>query len=237
MEKEKKCECKVGAPAYMMTFGDLMSLLLTFFVMLLSMASFEPVKYAMTVQSLQGAFGVLESFPTIAIMPIVRIPKMSKDDDQKKESQNDVEKLKKALNEKSTGEGIKVKVTETGIAIMLSDPMTFAVGSDDLNPKTNESLKEIAKIIDRRSDAKIRVEGHTDDVPIHTKRFPSNWELSSARALKIVRSLSNYSKVDPGSYSAVGYGEHKPLLPNINKENREKNRRIEIYIDYTKKEK
>ena len=233
----KNCNCKSGAPAYMMTFGDLMSLLLTFFVMLLSMATFEPVKYAMTVQSLQGAFGVLESFPTVAVMPIVRIPKFGDTDQRKKQSLEDARKLQKKMQKELKEDAVKVKVTETGVAVMLADPMTFASGSDEINPKSYDALSEVARLINEKPDAKIRVEGHTDDVPIQSGRFPSNWELSAARALKIVKRLSAETpQIDPGNFSAVGFGEHRPLVPNINAENRQKNRRIEIYIDYTQKE-
>ncbi len=213
-----------------------MSLLLTFFVMLLSMASFEPVKFAMTVQSLQGAFGVLESFPTVAVMPFVRIPKFSDNAQLKKMAQDEAKELKEQMKEKEMEEAVKVKVTETGLAIKLSDNVTFASGSDRVFPEALEPLRAVGQILDRHPNAWVRVEGHTDDVPIHTKRFPSNWELSAARALSIVRLLSRFSKIEPGHLSAVGHGEHRPLVPNTTTENRSKNRRIEIYIDYTKKE-
>ncbi len=231
-----KCpECKAGAPAYMMTFGDLMSLLLTFFVMLLSMASFEPVKYAMTVQSLQGAFGVLESFPTVAIMPIVKIPKFGDADERRKQSQEDAIEFQQSMKEESLDDAVKVKVTEEGIAVMLADPLTFSSGSDEINPKAKKVLAKVAELIAKDPKAKVRVEGHTDDVPINSTKFPSNWDLSSARALNIVRYLAKQGDISPGNLSAVGYGEHRPLVPNVNSENRKKNRRIEIYIDYTQK--
>ncbi|MBF0431617.1 MAG: flagellar motor protein MotB [Fibrobacteria bacterium] len=232
----KKCECPKGSPAYMTTFGDMMSLLLTFFVMLLSMASFEPLKYAMTVQSLQGAFGVLESFPTVAVLPIVRIPRFGDADQRRKQSQDDAQELQEKMKDESLEKAVKVKVTETGVAIMLSDAVTFQSGSAQLNPKALKALKPVSDIIDKYPNAMVRVEGHTDDVPIKTARYPSNWELSADRALRIVKILSKMSKIDPGSLSAVGYGEHRPLVPNLNEANRRKNRRIEIYIDYTKKQ-
>jgi chemotaxis protein MotB len=230
------CECPKGSPGYMMTFGDMMSLLLTFFVMLLSMASFEPVKYAMTIQSLQGAFGVLESFPTVAIMPHVRIPKNGDADKRRKQSQEDAQEFKEKMKKESLEDAVKVKVTETGIAIKLADPTTFASGSDVLGKRAIPPLLEVSKILNKYPNARVRVEGHTDDVPIRSARFPSNWELSAARALKIVKIISKNSTIDPGRLSAVGYGEFRPVVPNTTSGNRSKNRRIEIYIDYTKKE-
>ena len=234
-----KCEeCVKGAPAYMMTFGDLMSLLLTFFVMLLSMASFEPTKYALTVQSIQGSFGVLDSYPTVAIMPVVQIPKEnSSTESKKKESLNDAKKIEEAAESKQMEDAVKVKVTDTGIAVMLKDPVAFGSGSDKLKAKGTEILKDIGNIIKERKDIKIRVEGHTDDVPIHTERFDSNWELSTARALNVVKNISKSTGIPPQNMSGTGYGEFRPLVPNTSPQNRTKNRRIEIYIDYIKNEK
>lgn len=229
-------ECKKGAPGYMMTFGDMMSLLLTFFVLLISMATFEPSKFAMTTQSLQGAFGVLETFPTVAVLPIVNIPKLSDNANNRKMSAQEVQQMQEQLEKTDMDDAVKVKVTETGIAVLLSDPVSFASGSDDLNPKSMDVLREVGKVLDRHPNAQVRVEGHTDDVPIHSAKFPSNWELSSSRSLRIVKTLSAYSQIDPGRLSAVGYGEHRPLVPNTSTANRQKNRRIEIYIDYTQKE-
>jgi chemotaxis protein MotB len=190
----------------------------------------------MTVQSLQGAFGILESFPTVAVMPFVQIPRFGDADKRRKQSLEEAQKFMKKMKEQEMEESVKVKVTETGIAIKLADAMTFPTGSDNPYPEVIKPLKNVAKILDKYPDAHVRVEGHTDDVPISTAKFPSNWELSAARALSIVKLLSQYSKIDPGRLSAVGYGEHRPMVPNTSVQNRGKNRRIEIYIDYTKKQ-
>jgi chemotaxis protein MotB len=81
-------------------------------------------------------------------------------------------------------------------------------------------------------DLKIRVEGHTDDVPIHNNKFDSNWELSTARSLSVVKLLAHHTGMGPENMSAVGYGEHRPLVPNTSAASRSENRRIEIFVDY-----
>jgi chemotaxis protein MotB len=231
-----KCEeCVKGAPAYMMTFGDLMSLLLTFFVLLLSQASFEPTKFALTMQSIQGAFGIMESFPTVAVMPIVKIPKKTGDEQKKKQSLQDAQKIEQTIESKQLDDAVKVKVTEEGIHILLNDPVAFPSGSDQLKQSGASILKDISAIIKQNEDLKIRVEGHTDDVPIKTKRFDSNWELSSARALSVVKMLSQQTGINPAFMSGVGFGEHRPVVPNSDKNNRAQNRRIEIFVDYIEK--
>jgi chemotaxis protein MotB len=216
----------------MSSFTDLTTLLLTFFVLLLSMANFDPVRFMMTAESLQGAFGVLETFPTVPIHPVVPIPKKTGDEQKKKESLKDAEKIKEVVESKNLEEAVKVDVTEKGIAIMLRDPVGFASGSADLKEQGKEILKDIGSVIKGNPDLKVRVEGHTDDVPISTARYRSNWELSSSRSLSVVQLLSAQTGIQPQNMSAVGYGEYRPLVPNTNPENRAKNRRIQIFVDY-----
>ncbi|MDR3001073.1 MAG: flagellar motor protein MotB [Fibromonadaceae bacterium] len=233
MSKKKKCpECVKGAPAWMTTFSDMVTLLLTFFVLLLSMANFEPVKYALTVQSLQGAFGVLETFPTIPIHPIVQIPKKTGDEQTKKQSLKDAEKIKEIVQTKNLESAVKVDITEKGIAIMLRDPVGFASGSADLKEQGQEILRDISDVIKDNPDLKVRVEGHTDNVPISSARFRSNWELSSARSLSVVQLLADQTGIKPENMSAVGYGEHRPIAPNATPDDRARNRRIQIFVDY-----
>ncbi|MGL1935124.1 MAG: flagellar motor protein MotB [Fibrobacterales bacterium] len=239
-EECPKCEeCVKGAPAYMMTFGDMMSLLLTFFVMLLSMATFEPTKYAMTMQTIQGSFGVLDSYPTVAVMPVVQIPKHSGDESKRKQALEDAKKVEDVIETKNMDDAVKVKMTETGIAIKLKDPVAFSSGNADLKAKGQEILADIGQILKNKPDLKIRVEGHTDDVPIHTVKYDSNWELSTARSLSVLKLLAQYSGVKTEeisqNMSAVGYGEFRPLVPNTNSKNRAENRRIEIFVDYIEK--
>jgi len=230
---KKKCpDCPPGSPAWMATFSDMTTLLLTFFVLLISMANFEPVKYALTVQSLQGAFGIMESFPTVPIHPIVDIPKKTGDEQRKKQSLKDAEKIKQIVETKNMSESVKVEVTEKGIAIMLRDPVGFASGSADLKEQGKEILKDVGDVIKTNPDLKVRVEGHTDDVPIRSNRYASNWELSSARSLSVVQLLSAQTGIQPQNMSAVGYGEYRPVVPNTSPENRAKNRRIQIFVDY-----
>ncbi len=230
------CECPKGAPAWMATYADMMSLLLCFFILLVAMANFDVQKTLMAVQSIQGGFGVMETFPTVAVQPMIYTPKYGKTLKDRKASDADAKEMKKKMDMDGVGSNVKVKVTETGVAVMLNDPTGFVPGDANLTNSSRKALDAVAQILSRNSDAKVRVEGHTDDVPIHTAQFPSNWELSSARALNVVKYLAVKSSAPPANLSAVGYGEHRPLVPNTTTENRQKNRRIEIYIDYTQKQ-
>ncbi len=236
-DEEQKCpECVEGAPEYMLTYGDMMTLLLCFFVLLLSMSSMDAKKFELAATSFQNALsGVMESLPTVAIHQEVLKMKLG-GDDQNKKIAADIAKRVKEITQKSEKlkEAVTVQVTDMGIAIKISDPVGFSVGSDQLQPEFEQTLLEILGIIKDMPERDIRVEGHTDDVPIKSSRFPSNWELSAARALTVVK-LFYQNGEDPAKLSAVGYGEFRPLIPNSDEGARRKNRRIEIFVEYMQK--
>ena len=234
--QKKPKKPKAGAPLWMVTWADMVSLLLCFFVMLLTMTTFDEAKFNAIAASFHNAFsGVLEAFPTVLITKDMHIPRMGGDQQNKRMAIDAASKVRSAVEEAQMGEAIKVQVTESGIAIKIADPIGFASGSADLQPHLHKVLSDIALIINQAPGSQIRVEGHTDNVPISTARFPSNWELSAARALSVVRHMSRAGGIDPARMSAIGYGEYRPLLPNTTAENRSANRRIEIYVDYVQK--
>jgi chemotaxis protein MotB len=212
------------------------TLLLCFFVMLLAMSTIDPTKFMVAASSFQNAFsGVLESFPSVLITKDVYIPRMGGTQQNKRMAIDAVTKMREKVKEEGLEEAIKVQVTETGIAIKIADPVGFESGSADVNPKLYGVLRDLAGVINAAPASQIRVEGHTDNVPIRSAKYPSNWELSSARALNVVRYMANSGDVDPARMSAIGYGEYRPIAPNTTPENRKTNRRIEVYVDYVQK--
>jgi len=234
--QKKPKEGPKGAPAYMNTWGDMCTLLLCFFVMLLAMSTIDPTKFKVAASSFQNALsGVLESFPSVLITKDVFIPRMGGDAQNKRMAVDAATKVKEKIKEEGLEDAIKVQVTETGIAIQIADPIGFESGSADVNPKLYGVLKDISNVINAAPTSLIRVEGHTDNVPIHTAKYSSNWELSSARALNVVQYMANQGDVDPKRMSAIGYGEYRPVAPNDSPEHRKTNRRIELYVDYVQK--
>jgi chemotaxis protein MotB len=225
-----------GCPAWMATWSDLMSLLMCFFVMLFILSSIDPAKFNAAAASFQNAFsGVLESFPSVLITRDVFIPKMGGDQQNKRMAIQAAQKVRSAIEREKLEDAIKVSVTESGIAIKIADPIGFESGSADLQPRLYGVLRDVALVINEAPTSLIRVEGHTDNVPIRTARFPSNWDLSAARALSVVKFMAQNGGVDPARLSAIGYGEYRPLVPNTTAEGRRTNRRIEIYIDYVQR--
>ena len=113
--------------------------------------------------------------------------------------------------------------------IQLPQDVLFPSGSANLGAEGRDVIRQVGRVLSDFPDREFQVEGHTDDVPISTERFPSNWELSSARALAVVRLLIDAGVV-PENLSGAAYGEHQPVAPNDDREGRRLNRRIEIVM-------
>jgi len=124
---------------------------------------------------------------------------------------------------------IQINHTHQGTRLSFEDQVLFDFGSATINPAGFVFLDKIADTLDKIPYA-MRVEGHTDNVPIQTRRFPSNWELSVARAVNVVKYFAEVSNIDPNRLSAVGYGESRPVAANDTASNRVKNRRVEILL-------
>ena len=125
--------------------------------------------------------------------------------------------------------GIRVTFNKERVLITIEDTVIFPSGIGDINAKAFPALDKITTIINKMSYP-VRIEGHTDNDPIRTERFPSNWELSTARAVNVLKYFIELGNVSPNRLSAVGYGEAKPLFPNDTTEHKSKNRRVEIVL-------
>lgn len=143
----------------------------------------------------------------------------------------------KVLSEKTKIDTLKQeeesRVNEKEFIIRISNNILFDSGEASLKKSAYPTLALIANRISKKvkiENYQVRVEGHTDNVPIRTIKYPSNWELSIARALSVVRFFIEYNYFLPDQLQAMGYGEHKPLYPNDTPENRAKNRRVEIRL-------
>jgi chemotaxis protein MotB len=132
-------------------------------------------------------------------------------------------------NPESAGTVTGVRHDTVGVRIQLAANKLFAEGSAELDPSSAAALDELGQLL-KDSDRRLIIEGHTDDQPIHSARYPSNWELSAARATKIVRYLVARHKIPASRLTAIAYADQKPLVANDSEENRARNRRIEIMI-------
>jgi chemotaxis protein MotB len=127
----------------------------------------------------------------------------------------------------STIEGVTISQTKEGLHISIAEKLLFDSGSAELKAIAFNILDKMIDIL-THTDYKIRIEGHTDDVPIHSARYANNWELSIARSISVMKYFMNKTEINPDRLIAVGYGEKKPLYPNITEQNRSLNRRVEL---------
>jgi len=147
-----------------------------------------------------------------------------------KQLETQTDQLEQELKDEIEKGEIRLKRYKTKTIINIDNSILFDSGRATLKKPVKTSLAKIADALINFPENNLQVEGHTDDVPIKTAKYPSNWELSSARALAVLRFFSDNTEIDPRKLSAVGYGEYQPLVPNDTPENRKLNRRVDIVI-------
>ncbi|MFH0995960.1 MAG: flagellar motor protein MotB [Pseudomonadota bacterium] len=240
--RENNCRIIIGnehedpnPPGWLITFNDLITLLMVFFVLLFAMGNINVQKSEKLVESLQGALGVLREGKKVGVQIVRQIhPTEPATQEISGDPSNTVSQFsevsRNAIDDLSNHPEITVIQTQKGLFITLSDGILFQSGVSELRPEGYPVLNKIIQVL-QSNGLDIRIEGHTDNVAIRSGRFPSNWDLSIARAVHVVKYFTDIGKIAPQRLSAVGYGESKPLYPNDNPANREKNRRVEIVLE------
>jgi len=235
-KKAKVEECKAGAPEWMTTYGDLVTLLMCFFVLLFAFSEIDAQKFEAVMQSFQGSAGVLQSGKSLTDAELIfdAMP-----EDQVAEPQQVVDDLKilkeaveQHLKENDLQADILVELEARGLLLRFEDNTLFDSGKADLRTDSLKTLDFLGQILQTEEfiDRFIRVEGHTDNIPISTLRFPSNWELSTTRATSVVRFFIENRSMEPQRFSASGYGEYFPVANNDSADGRQQNRRVDIVI-------
>lgn len=238
---------------WLVTYADLITLLMIFFVLMYTMSQIDAKKYASIANSLSvvltgEAIAVLDS-PGPSIVDGLSGEILPEGPSGYPENEAQIEEVKNLItefiNKQEAGSGVGAGVEgpsgnrlsehivvyeqERGLVISFKDTLLFESGSADLTPQARDIIKQVgASLVDLPNY--IRVEGHTDDLPINTPRFPSNWELSVLRSSNVVHVLSEEAGIPPERLSIIGYGEYRPLVPNDNSINRAMNRRVDIVI-------
>lgn len=226
---KKKEEEDVDTDIWMVTFSDLLSLLLTFFVLLFALKSMDKGKIDEFFGYFRGGgMGIMEMGKGISV-DMTRLPKEVALTHKVFSLQELRLAMDLSVSDIVVGVDIKSHIDDRGLVIILPGHVLFDSGASDVKPEAKLILDRLSKVL-RKSRNDIMIEGHTDNIPISTEQFPSNWELSTDRAVKVLRYLVESSKVPPKRFSAVGYGAAKPLVPNVDNESRMKNRRVEIIL-------
>jgi len=242
---EKKV--KKGAPPWMATFADLSTLLMTFFVLLLSFSTMDVQKFRDMLGSVQSAFGVQfqdrgiyqpviqepvkpsEAKPQEQLIKEQLVPTPSRDEEKEVAAESAVmaDQVKKLVEETRLADEVEILQGPRGVRLRVKGGLFFQPGQADLRTAAMPFLNGVAKILNK-SKFYLIIEGHTDNLPIHTEVFPTNWELSAARATAVVRTLVQEGQISAKRLAAIGFGPYYPLESNRTPEGRRKNRRVEF---------
>lgn len=212
-----------GAPAWMVTYGDLMSLLLTFFVLLLSFSTVHEDEFNKAMKSLRGALGVMKHEKML-----IKLPKAVPD--RGRPAQVVASRIARYIKVRGLSKRMKVTRVKSGFKITLQDPVLFYTGSSQLTPQADELLADLAGLLTDLTEYEVEVEGHTDNVPISATLYRSNLELSVARALSVARFFIDRRAYDPSRVGVAGHGSNRPIASNNTPAGRQKNRRVELNV-------
>ncbi len=208
---------EADAGGWILTFGDMTNLLLIFFILLFSVSSTSKEK-------LQETLKQFKQIPQEKKERMIEVKRI-----RKTERGFSPEEIKKILETKGIQDKVLVKSDKRGLILTVSDAILFDSGAAELKPEAEQVLNGVVEIF-TDTDYLIRIEGHTDNVPIVSAQYPTNWELSNGRAAVVARYFIERHNLAPKRFSVAGYGEFRPVETNNDPELRAKNRRVEIVI-------
>ena len=210
----------------MVTFSDMVTLLLTFFVLLLSMANMDKIKFKDAASSIRGAFGVMSGANPTSVAPPSVVEFAPIEDDYMARL---YQKVQASMTRLKLDREIELVKDRGAVILRVKDSILFAAGGATLKPEAHPVLAKVAELV-RPLPLSLRIEGHSDDTPTGNGDF-SNWDLSVARSIAVLKFLGKENLLPLDRMSSVGYGEQKPLVPNITAENRALNRRVEFVLE------
>lgn len=244
MSRKKKHE-HVNHERWLVSYADFITLLFAFFVVLFASSQSDKKKQAAMTQAMQSAFqqyGVFDAHsktpalapsagasdhPTPIAKPLSSEAAKSEETIRKRIAESIDKDLRQSPGKTLVKSAVNIREARDGMVISLKDVGFFDSGSAEILPEALAMLQHIAADLPPGS---IRVEGHTDNVPVHSALYRSNWELSTARATAIARVLLDKSLISPASLAIAGYGEFHPIAPNSTVEGRAMNRRVDIVL-------
>ena len=227
--------------SWLVPYADILTLLLALFIVLFASADANAAKFTQMAQSLSAAFS---GSPSVfdnnqAITPEVDAskPDQSKMDPAKEQAylRESVQlaevkrEIDRYMQKNNLAGDLTTALTEDGLMIRIKDSALFNSGSAELRPESLVIGTEVAKMLSILPQ-QIVISGHTDNIPIRTREFPSNWELSSMRAINFMKFLLAQENMKPERFSAIGYGEYRPMVDNNTPDGHSKNRRVEVLI-------
>lgn len=253
MARRRREEEHENHERWLVSYADFITLLFAFFVVMYAISSVNEGKYKVLSNSLSNAFtnttaqsggqpiAAIQGAPPIPSRPIAKpdkLPELKKAEEkkveQRKKMKNIASEIMDALQPLVAQGKVRLLETSRGVTIEINDSILFQPGQAKLQAASINAMLAIAHVL-AVSDFPITIEGHTDNIPIATPQFPSNWELSAMRATTVLR-LFNDGGVGAERLTAIGYGETRPVETNTTVEGRARNRRVSILIDSNRPE-
>lgn len=219
---------------WLVTYADMVTLLLTFFIMMLSLARLDTERFEQIVTSIQYSLGA-------NVAPGGRIGRIDAHDTKRmslseltgQETEPILQDIREVTNKKNLDDVIEVIDQGDKVILRVKGQVLFDSGSSDINQGAGVVLKAIAEVVERNPGWRLDVKGHTDSRPINSPKFASNWELSSLRATAVLRYLIEQG-VSPTRLTATGYADTQRLVPDSSEENMARNRRVEFVLEKQK---
>ncbi len=251
MALKKEPEKHVNHERWLVSYADFITLLFAVFVVLYAMGQSDKAKVEAVVQAIQQSFGMATAgatAPKVNVIPsqsITVIPTLKPEikvspmgrarngQAKSRAEEKDFRQIKSAVEAYLVKQGAQSKVTleitRRGLIVSLKEAGFFNSGQATIKPEAYELINTIAEVMTQYNNP-IRLEGHTDNIPISTAQFPSNWELSTGRATNGLKYLLKNFEVDPNKISATGYAEYRPIADNATTEGRARNRRVDLVM-------
>lgn len=245
MARKHKHPEHVNHERWLISYADFITLLFATFVALYALSKSDATKAAAAAESVRIAFGtpsgsilpqepvIQQAVPSDKTKPIPGETSNGPQKPQKQAGKSEFEEMKKEVEEylmtKKMLNKVQVDIQERGLVVSLKEAGVFKSGQAEVQEEAMAALKEIAEKISKYRNP-VRIEGHTDNQPIHSRTYPTNWELSSTRATNMARVLMDKYGVPPDKVSATGYGEFRPTGSNDTPAGRARNRRVDIVI-------
>lgn len=234
--KQEGHSAGAGQERWLITYADLITLLLIFFVVMYAMSNVDAQKFRAIAQSLTealGGGGMVLDYPGITVAPGVGVTGQQSEARQNCEEGLLLEKIESQLQTLIEEQGLRATVSvrseERGVVLSIQDTALFPLASAELTPQAREIVHKVGLILLQTTNY-VRVEGHTDNLPIHNTHFPSNWELSVARSCSVVQHLIHDLHFPSERLSATGYGEYRPIATNGTAQGRQQNRRVDFVV-------
>ncbi|WP_214762467.1 flagellar motor protein MotB [Exiguobacterium sp. s146] len=238
MKRKKKHDHEEHIPeGWLIPYADLLTLLLALFIVLFASSNIDQTKLEKMSQSFNQVFsGGTSVFhaSTASNSDISRTNKTDTTANPRTYELAKLDELKEEVNQYIEKNGleneIEATINSSGLVLTIQDRALFSMGEATLDPDAQAVARSISGILEQAGNREIVVSGHTDNIPINTARFPSNWELSSARATAFMRGLLTNDALNPGQFTLASYGEYQPIATNDTEAGRSKNRRVEVLI-------